>query len=455
MSLKTKLFTALFLIVTAVSAGVIVPDIFNSKAFAEETKEERDTRLRAELAQVEKEIADQQKILDTKKSEGTSIQRDLAIINAKIAEAQLKIKKHNIVIEQLGKDITVRTNTISKLDNNIESGEESLAQILRKTNELDGHSLPEVILGSDDLSTFFADLDSFDSVKSAIAVTFSKLRDAKESNETEKVVLSKKRNSEIDTRINVESEKKKIQVAEAEKKRLLNLNKTEQNGYQKVIAEKAAKAAQIRAALFGLRDSEAIPFGTALTYAKSAAVKTGTRPAFVLAILTQESNLGANVGSCYLTDKDTGAGVRVSTGVAVTGVMKPTRDVAPFIDITTSLGRDWTKTRVSCPFSIGYGGAMGPAQFIPSTWNIFKTRIANALNAGVADPWNAEHAFMASSMYLSDLGAVSGSYTAERNAACKYYSGKACGGATNTFYGDQVMAKVAAIQANIDILEGN
>jgi hypothetical protein len=59
---------------------------------------------------------------------------------------------------------------------------------------------------------------------------------------------------------------------------------------------------------------------------------------------------------------------------------------------------------------------------------------------------------MASALYLADLGAVSGSYTAERNAACKYYSGRACSDSINTPYGDQVMAKAAGIQTNIDFL---
>ena len=154
-----------------------------------------------------------------------------------------------------------------------------------------------------------------------------------------------------------------------------------------------------------------------------------------------------------MTDTETGAGVRVSSGAAVANVMKPTRDVEPFLEITKEVGRDYTKTRVSCPFSVGYGGAMGPAQFIPSTWQLSKARIASTLGVSVADPWNPEHAFMASAFYLTDLGAVSGSFTAERNAACKYYSGKVCGSKSNTFYGDQVMAKASDIQANIDILE--
>ncbi len=417
-----------------------------------QTTPEKEKQLRAELEVIEKEIKQQQGILSTKQLEGASIERDVAILNAKIKEAQLKIKKHNLAIERLGKDIVVKTTVIQKLDKNINEGRESLAQIIRKTNQIEDYSLPEIILGGEDLSSSLIDLDAFASINDAMSNTFTELRDAKRANEEEKATLGKKKNQEIDTRVNVEGEKKKIETAEAEKKRLLALNKTEQAGYQKVIADKAKRASEIRTALFGLRDSAAIPFATALEYAKKASAKTGVRPAFVLAILTQESNLGSNVGSCYLTNTTTGSGIRISTGVAQDRIMKPERDIGPFLAITKELGRDYLTTRVSCPFTIGYGGAMGPAQFIPSTWTIFKNRIAQMLGADVADPWNPEHAFMASALYLADLGAISGSYTAERNAACKYYSGRICGGANNTFYGDQVMVKAAGIQSNIDFL---
>ncbi len=436
--------------------SIVVSSAFVLSAKGAELSPEQEKRLRQELEQVEKEIKEQQSILSSKQNEASSIERDIAILNAKIAGARLKIKKHNIEIERLGKDIVVKSGNIKSFERKIDDGKDSLSQILRKTNELDAFSVPEVLLRGDNISDFFSDIDSFISIKESLKDTFTELRQAKDATEQEKSSLEEKRNEEIDTKINVESEKIVIEKGEAEKKRLLALNKAEQGAYNKVIADKAKRASEIRAALFKLRDAEAIPFGTALEYAKNASKLTGVRPAFVLAIITQESNLGANVGSCYLTNNTTGEGVRVATGVTLKNVMKPERDVVPFIQITKDLGRDYTKTRVSCPLSIGYGGAMGPAQFIPSTWQLFAKRIAGALNAEASDPWNPEHAFMASSIYLGDLGAVASSYTAERNAACKYYSGRACGVVkTNTFYGDQVMARVKAIQANIDILDGN
>lgn len=279
------------------------------------------------------------------------------------------------------------------------------------------------------------------------------IKDAKTENENVKKELDTKRSKEMDLLASIDQEKKTIERLEADKKRLLNLNKNEQKNYQSVIASNRQKANEIRNQLFRLRDAGPIKFGDAVALAQAAGARTGVNPAFVLAIIQQESNLGANVGRCYLTSED-GSGVGATSGTVFKNLMKADRDVKPFLKITADLGRDPFKTLVSCPLSIGFGGAMGPAQFIPSTWQIFAGRIAAALGKTASDPWNPQDAFMASAMYLADLGATNQTYTAQRNAACRYYSGRSCSG-SNTFYGDQVMARIQTIQNNINILNGN
>lgn len=405
------------------------------------------------LNQTEKELSDLNKQLDSTKAEGASLKRDKAILDLQIKQSQLKIKAHELTIANLGKDIVNKTKTIATLDNQIASGKESLSQIVRKTREFDSLSLPEFFLGTDNLSKSFADLDSFASVEDSLQEKFNELRETIQKNETEKANLSKKREEVIDTKANAEAEKKKVEKKEAEKTALIALNNKVQSDYQKVIADKAAKAAQIRSALFKLAGAAAIPFEDALRYAKAAEAKTGVSPAFLLAILTQESNLGANVGACYLTDTTTGAGVNVNSGKAWPNLMKPTRDVAPFLEITGNLGYDPLKTKVSCPIAGvgGYGGAMGPSQFIPSTWKLVAPRVATYTGHDAPNPWAADDAFMASAVYLSDLGAVGDSYSAQIRAACKYYG---TGGSTCS-YGRSVMGYKDKIQGNIDILNGN
>jgi hypothetical protein len=142
---------------------------------------------------------------------------------------------------------------------------------------------------------------------------------------------------------------------EAEKQRLLNLNKTQQQNYQKVIADKSAQIAQIKAALFKLAGAASIQFGDAVRYAKVVQSSTGVDPAFLLAIIKQESNLGSNVGKCYLSDTSSGAGINPDTGRSWPNLMKPSRDIPPFLDITSRLGFDPLKTAVSCPIA-GAGG---------------------------------------------------------------------------------------------------
>ena len=166
------------------------------------------------------------------------------------------------------------------------------------------------------------------------------------------------------------------------------------------------------------------------------------------------------MGACILSSLSTGDGVGKNTGTVFQQVMKSPRDTTPFGLITGRLGLDWKTTPVSCPPSAnyysgrGFGGGMGPSQFIASTWELFKNRVGSAVGTSpdMANPWNPEHAFMATAIYMQDLGATAGSYTAERNAACKYYSGSSCSSTRkppNVFYGDSVMKIAQDIQTNM------
>ncbi len=440
---KFKFFLPLVLII-----GVLVS--FNYPLAAQTLDPAREAQLKAELQQVLQEIEAQQKVLDAERAKGVSLQRDISILDAQIKQAQLKIQAHNLAIAALGKDITAKTATINTLTGKISQNKESLAQLLRKTNEMDEYSLSEAVLSNETISEFFDDINDLDSVKEAIQNTIGVIKKSKEDTEAAKQTLDKKRLQEINERISVQDEQAKIKKDEAEKKRLLSLSKAQQASYSSDLAKKQARAASIRAALFSLRDTASIPFGDALNYATKAQQSTGVRPAFLLAILTQESNLGKNVGTCNRPGDPVNKQWQA--------IMKPTRDQAPYLRIVAALGLTPESMPLSCPLSSGgYGGAMGPAQFIPSTWELFQSRIGAAVGKSVPSPWDPQDAFMAAAIYLGDLGAGAGTYTAERNAACRYYSGRSCDSKkpANSFYGDSVMSLTNKIQTTmIDPLNG-
>lgn len=407
---------------------------------------------RGELATIEAELADLlAKQKDQQKNTGT-LKGDVDYLNAQIKALQSKIKARSLAIAQLKVSITEKSTKIDTLSEKIYRQYDSLAQLLRNTNEFDQYDLTYLLVSDASLSEFYGNLESYASLKQAIKRSVDEIKGIKTETEEEKKSLEEKQNAEADAKYELEQSQKKVAQTEAEKKRLLNISKQKEAEYQKLATEKKAKADKIRAALFELRDSKAIPFGTALSYAEQAERATGVRPALVLAILRQESNLGANVGTCNrpndppskLWDK----------------IMHPTRDIPSYERITEALGVPKAGTPLSCPQNVGYGGAMGPSQFIPSTWELFAKKIASALGiTGMPDPWNPLHAITATSTYMGELGAGSGSYTAERNAACRYYSGSFCPASSNTArnrnirnYGNSVMALAEKIQADIDLL---
>jgi len=428
-----------------------VPLLVPHDAYAATSVEER-AALQAQLDQIERDIANNQGTLGTLQAQRTTLERDIKILDNKIKTAQLQIKKSDATLTQLKGNITEKQKSIVQVDAKVARSEASLAQILRRTREIDDVSLTQLALG-ESLEEFFQDVDDFQSIQRALGESFTEMSILREELSGHKQALEEKEDETEKVRQIQVLAKRAVENDEKEKKSILSVTKGQEKTYQQIIANKKQQAAAIRAALFGLRDSGAIPFGTAYDYAKQASGQTGVRAAVILAILTQESNLGENTGSCYVKDLATGAGVGKNTGKAFAKVMKAPRDTEPFVTITDALGLDWSKTQVSCPQSTGYGGAMGPSQFIPSTWMLYKPRLSSLTGADFPDPWNARTAILATGLLMKDNGANEGTRTAERRAALRYFAGGNWSNPKFAFYGDGVMQLADKIQAEIDILE--
>ena len=110
-----------------------------------------------------------------------------------------------------------------------------------------------------------------------------------------------------------------------------------------------------------------------------------------------------------------------------------------FVELTASLGFDPDLMPISKKAWYGYcGGAMGPAQFMPTTWKLYENRISQITGHNPPNPWDPFDAFAAAALLLKDNGAVSGNYTAERNAALKYLAGSNWKKSAYSFYGEML-----------------
>ena len=446
-----------FVTIVFVGAMMLVP--FGAQAQTAASVAARQQELQNQLDQIEQQIAVQQKLLDATRGQSKTLQSQINAFDAAIKKTQLQIQAINLTITKLSGDIGTHNNTLASLSEKRAREAESLAQIMRQTQMLDNYSIVDVALSSQGLSDFFSDLDAFFSIKTAMAASFDEIKQTSESTAAERDALEVRLSDQQSLRSEAQLAQQQVKAQEAEKQKLLKQTKGIEANYQKLIASNKQTAAQIRTELFSLAGGGGqIPLPTAILLAKQAGAATGIRPAFILAILKQETNLGANVGQCLLTNSPKkGDGKGKNTGTFFDGVMKPTRDVDPFMQITSGLGLDPYAMPVSCPPSYGYGGAMGAGQFIPSTWVLYQTRVAKLAGHpnSPANPWNNLDAFTAVALYMTDLGAASQSHSAERTAALKYFAGSNWNKAAYAFYGDGVMGFAGDFQDQIDILSGS
>jgi membrane-bound lytic murein transglycosylase B len=121
-----------------------------------------------------------------------------------------------------------------------------------------------------------------------------------------------------------------------------------------------------------------------------------------------------------------------------------------FFTIVNKLGLDPDSVKVSAEPTYGCGGAMGPAQFIPSTWLAYEDEVRRITGHPVPNPWNFEDAFTASAVKLARGGATSKDRYGEDRAARAYIGGSpTCSSAICNSYANTVLQKAAAIAQNL------
>ncbi len=270
-------------------------------------------------------------------------------------------------------------------------------------------------------------------IRARLAETHRKLEELKGISLEKTETLAEEEARERELKELKERESREIQRKRADQKLLLALAQEEAAEYERIIKEKEQLKSQIRSRLFKIADGGEIAFGDALALVRPYEKQLGLDAAFVLSVLFQESgwnnNIGGNIGRCYYNQIHS---------VTKKTVMSPNQ-TPTFLAIMQELGKDPAAQRVSCPIARdgSYGGAMGPAQFIPTTWASLKERVATTLGKSTVSPFVNQDAFVGSGLFLKDLyysksctdyanqyAHISPKQTLrERCAAARYYAG--------------------------------
>ncbi len=421
--------------------------------FAQAAPEQERSSLEHRLKEIEAEILESERNLTMTQAERERYQHEVNTIKRRIDQLNAQIRQSQATVQVLTGQIKNTETSIDITLLKIDDLRGKLTGTLRAIYEEDRKSTVEILVSEKNISGFFDNSMNLEMLSLESRNLLGEIVTLKINLEEEKDFLDGKK-SETEQLARIQAlqaeESRRIQAAQEALLRQAQARETEQ---KQELDELRKQAAEIRARIFelaGTPTSEAPNFGEAYEIALWVEGITGIRPAFLLAILQQESAIGKNVGQCYLADTTSGTSVHITTGRRYSNGMHPTRDVPRFLIIVAELGRDPLKTPISCPMSFGYGGAMGPAQFIPSTWMMYRDRLHSILGRP-ANPWIIRDSFLASGVLLTDSGARSQTKQGEWRAAMIYFSG----GTTNSnyfFYADQVLARADAFQRDINIL---
>jgi membrane-bound lytic murein transglycosylase B len=396
-----------------------------------------------QIQELQKQIDAYQQQIDQTRTKSSSLQNEINKLNAQIGQLNAEIKSLSISIDRTNLEISKTENQISSALDKLSKHKDALAVFLRMTYEIDQKSLTEVILDNSNLSDFFTQLHDLQATQESLQTTIDNIKTLKTELDEQKNELTDKKTDLQKLKQLQELQKKSLGGVKQNKDTILKETKGEESKYQQLVQKTQTDIAKLRNQIQNLQGI-GVTVEDAVTYGKLAAQRAGIRPEFLIAILEIESGLGRNVGTgnwmddmynCYLR---LGRRDRAET------------EKAAFLKIVGKLGLDPSTVKVSREPNYGCGGAMGPAQFIPSTWLGYEAVVTQLTGHDPANPWNIEDAFTASAAKLARGGATSKDRAGEIRAAKAYISGNgSCTSSICNSYSSAVLRKAEEIAPNL------
>jgi len=391
--------------------------------------------LKKEIEKVESQINDYEKIITSKKTEGQTLSDEIKGFDAQIGKVELEIKKTELVLKEVEMAIDEREGEISKIENFLSQRKILLKEFLKEIYKSDGRSFLEIILLNNRISDFFNEAEALQNIHNNLQIAFGEFRESKKNLEEEKEAYEGARQDQLSLKGLQTLQEQELKEKREGRKRIFQITRGEEKKYQELLKEAKKSVTEIKKQLFIL-EGMSITFEEAFSYAKFASEKTGVRPALLLAVLHIETKLGTDLGKGNWK-KDMKVGDREA-----------------FEQICKKLNLDPDLMPVSRKPSYGWGGAMGPGQFLPRTWLLYEEEVSQLTGHNPPNPWDLKDAFVATALKLAKAGANLRTYEAERKAVLIFFAGSRWNSSYYSWYGNNVMNQAEIYQKQINILEG-
>jgi len=339
-------------------------------------------------------------------------QAELAAEQSKLYKNKTQIGATQTLLKQLADGIARQEAELTSLNDKAEDNKTMLAEYMRQIYYTDDNDpVVNLTLSDGNLSDLSASYDKMLDIKNKIVDALDAINDAKTEKEQAKAQLADKKDDNQDL----------LHVQQAQQADIVD----DIQDTQSDIADLQKKFAELQSDLNKLLGSnyDAKDIKDAVKYASD---KTDVPVGFLVGVLKMETNLGANVGGCTYAQVEDGAQANYKKGKLgkkAWATFQARRET--FKDICDELDIDYRKQKVSCNPSgyAGTGGAMGVAQFMPDTWNAYKSQVSSVTGHDNPSPWNLTDGVVAMALKLSRTPGVTAGKESAFRLAAKYYLG--------------------------------
>lgn len=386
--------------------------------------------LTGKLSEINSQITSYRGEIGHLRATNRNLQGEVELIDKEVDKTKLEMQAADIVLQDLKVQSDKLQKEIAVLQTKINKLEKRLSHSIGILYQLDKRSSVEIFFSRGQFSDFFNQIQYLRNLQKDIKKGLEELSAVKTQVDQEEELLSAKLVSQERLLALQRFERQEMESNKQRKNQIIQVNASHSSSLEHKSSALEDVARQLREKLYVLKGlTQSVGLGEAYKKASSVSSRVGINPAFLMAVLKVESDLGNNVGGGNW-QKD-----------------MHSRDKDAFLQITQKLKFDPDRMPVSSAPKYGWGGAMGPAQFLPSTWLSYEERIASITGHNPPNPWDLEDAFAAAAIKLAATGATRKDENGEWEAAMRYFAGGRWQNPAYSFYGDRVMAVKNLIQS--------
>lgn len=401
------------------------------------------SELQKDLDQLEREAQGLDIFIGQTQKEAQSLANAKKTLEAEVKRREIEIRKLTLSLKKTALEISKKRSGVAELSKRIDTSRQGLSASILLLYTYGQENPLTILFKHSNISAFFRSVDALNKVQGDIQTTLKDFRDDRTLLQKEEQELEDVEEEQQGLKALQEIERRALAQKKRDKDELLRLTKGKEALFQQLLKSKQKDIAALKTQLFYL-EKTGITAEEAVRLADLAAKRTGIRTAFLLALLEVETGKQFEDGLISV-------GINLGTGNwkrdmydCYRNLKKPKTAEAQknaFFEITSSLGLDPDKMPVSRKPNYGCGGAMGPAQFIPTTWLNFNKEVSRLTGHSPANPWNPEDAFTASAVFLAQSGAASQTEAGEIRAAKTYISGSpSCKQSICKYYSNRILA---------------